>query len=295
MRKVLCFIFLGMAIATFAQQEEPAFNFVLRLMDSLAVLSDKEGRDLLSRERITLRQNGRQVMAPSILKSQIHDVTNYTIQRDGNEYQVEIVSDKAGRVNMIFPANRELIEGTDKPTADSLLSERIKQFSNSQPIERMYVPEAMDNGLYIHRGNWFLTPQLRNDIYLSQRNGVLAPVQDTTYLEESMTNLLMGVTQNRVRLAVHHHQYANRMVFYEIALNSLLRVLSDQTELFVACENAKGRRMGYAFFHSESLSYLHVLSVEMQDECITDEVTLTAHLYTYIPQQNLKNYQFKNK
>ena len=282
--------------AAFAQSESYVIDFAHHLLDTLSHMSDIEGLNYLSRNHITLELNDGRILDPSNLMTKVNEITTYSIRREEGVYQMKMASQNGAQLQMFFPADRELIQGTDKATADSLISLQIQSNANceSKPHERIYIPKAMNNGLYLHRGNWFLSPKIRNDVYLSPKGGELFPVFDKTYPEESFQNMLQGVTQNQVNLSVHHHQYSNRVVVIETPLNCLLDVLRENAKFYVACEGRKNGITGYAFIYNESLNCMHLLTVALSDDCFAGKTTLTAHLYTNIPQQNFKDYKLNN-
>jgi len=297
-RKAWCILCICLSAAGHAQTDRAIIDFTHRLLDTLSVQTEGEGKDFLSRKHITLSMNGFPVTQLTTLKATLRNVTGYQINRNEGIFCVEMNTKENSLLRMTFPADRELIQGTDKPTADSLLFLCIKDMANCDmpPRERMYVPEAMNNGLYLHRGNWFTTAKLRNDAYLTLHNGVFQPVYSKAYPEESLLNLLLGLTKNNVRLKVRHHQYANHIATAEAPLNSIIDVLREGCELYVAHETTRGRDMGYAFFYCEALNYLHVLTIQLPKEFLTEStIVLPADLRTYIPQHNIKNLNKKYK
>ena len=299
MRKLRIFL-LSMSMwltpAVFAQSENCVIDFSHNLLDTLAHMSDQEGLAYLSRKGITLELDGKRVQKPSNINIGTQEISTYSIQREDGVYQMELTTQNSTQLQLRFPADRELIQGTDKATADSLISQQLQSNTNCEPkpYERMYVPKPMNNGLYLHRGDWFLSPKLRTDVYLTLKNGTFLPVFEKKYQDESFLNMLQGVTHNQVKLNVHHHQYANRINVFETPLNCLLDILREGAVPYVACEQNKKGLMGYVFIYNESLNYMHLLTVELTDECFSGKVTLNAHLYTHIPQQNFQDYKLLN-
>ena len=299
MRKLRIFL-LSMAMwftpAIFAQSENCVIGFAHNLLDTLAHMSDQEGLAYLSRKGITLELDGKRVQKPSNINIGTQEISTYSIQREDGVYQMELTTQNSTQLQLRFPTDRELIQGTDKATADSLISQQLQSNTNCEPkpYERMYVPKPMNNGLYLHRGDWFLSPKLRTDVYLTLKKGTFLPVFEKKHQDESFQNMLQGVTQNQVKLNVHHHQYANRITVFETPLNCLLDILREGAVPYVACEQNKKGLIGYVFIYNESLSYMHLLTVELSDACFTGKVTMTAHLYTNIPQRNFKDYKLLN-
>jgi len=197
-----------------------------------------------------------------------------------------------------FPSDIQLILGMDKKEIGLFFERQLRQYQHkafeSTPlildVENL---TTLRKDMFILPGSTFFIREMRSDIYL-QKDSISGYkiVFDAKYPDESVANLFVYPNQRAEKLEINilHKGYDDTPVFTE-NLYHLLSFLNKDCETYLGIEHLSLEKLEFTvIFRNKNYTFYHLLYVETNlDAVFTGNKPLKGTLYTYIPNQNIKN------
>lgn len=279
-------------------------NFIERIMLDL-LLNEQKGalQQKLYEYKITLTtatlQSKQSVTNLSALLNTMKEPVNFILQHAEKEYTAIWKFENGTSLEMNFPANRELIFGTNKKEAEfALNNELVKENCTSDSIVRHNLPEDqiyMLNGtaedLFVTPSNYFIITQLNNQqVFRQNADKSFVLLFDKNFPEISLKNILLTPEQSNLKLHIKHRMYGNFTPEFEMKLTDFICFFKEQTNLYCFVEKEDSTLNAYLIIHSQEYNYIHLLLITSDfDEVFKENGVLKAEFYTHIPQDNIKN------
>lgn len=201
------------------------------------------------------------------------------------------------RLEIEFPASRELIFGTDKKAADkevyaTLLSEtEVVGFPphNLPSIESL---QQDSTGLYVSKGKSFMIDILNeNKYYTLNNNNKLEVLFSQKFPEESIRNLMWGITGVDPTFYVTHRMYGGYTPSFDLRLSKLFQTFGDDFTPYIGTQILDEQTLQCVIvFHNHTFNYLHMIvcSIPIREIDSIATKTIKADFFSNIPQHNLK-------
>ncbi|MDR0606625.1 MAG: hypothetical protein LBG80_20330 [Bacteroidales bacterium] len=283
---------------------KPICNFIERILLDL-LLHEKQGmlQNKLNEFRITLANvgiNGEPVKNLSKLLNTMKEPVQFKLNYDNKKYQVLWFFENLNGLEMTFPANRELIFGTNKVESDSQLSETLPvQHCIDSVTMHYYFPEtSLDSihagtGFYVRKGSFFMLKQLNNDqLCRKDTDNRFYPVFDARYPEISLKNLLLTPQlRSTLKLHIKHRMYGRFTPEFTMSLNDFTCFFQGEFESFCYVDRTnKGLLEATLVLHNRQYNYIHMLFITANpDALFNPNSILEAGFSTNIPQDNIKS------
>jgi hypothetical protein len=199
---------------------KPVCDFIERIMLDL-LLHEKQGmlQDKLEEFSITLVNTGfRSAPVKNLTKllNTMKEPVQFQLNHHEKKYQALWFFENDNGLELIFPANRELIFGTNKRESDSQLTETLplQHCADSLATPYFFPETSLDSihkgtGFYLRRGRFFTLKQLNSEqLCVKDTNNRFYPVFDARYPEISLKNLLLTPQlRSTLKLHVKHRIY----------------------------------------------------------------------------------------
>jgi hypothetical protein len=283
---------------------QPLCNFIERILLDL-LLHEKEGmlQRKLNEFHITLTNTGihtESVKSLAKLLNTMKEPVQFQINQYDAQYQALWIFENSNGFEITFPANRELIFGTNKVESDTQLSEILSvQRCTDNAEARYYFPEtSLDSihattGFHVREGDFFILKQLNNDqLCIKDTNNRFYPVFDARYPEISLKNLLL-IPQlgSTIKLHLKHRMYGKFTPEFTMLLNDFTCFFQDGFEKFCYVElTDKDVLEATLALHNKQYNYIHILFITVDPETLFKaDGVLQADFSTNIPQDNIKS------
>lgn len=198
-----------------------------------------------------------------------------------------------------FPAIRELIQGTDLAEAEAIFIEEMKNLhiqdrdvAATAPIRFLKQIKGtlyrMPGRVYSHQSSY------TTDTYYKQNHDdkdKATAIYDEQYPAESMINLMAGIVPSGHRkLQLRMHLYGGKIQQMEVPFSMVHSSLLRQMECYMKYDRSDQLKHYARFlYNDEELQYVHVMEIEIApSQMFNKNAVLTAHLYCFIPQHDLK-------
>ncbi len=224
------------------------------------------------------------------------DATSDFILRTGSQEGDATWRSGDKSLNLKFPMNRELIEGTDKKEADTSVCEMLKDAVSEKVIphddmKQPANPEKLPQGIYVSRGVVGQVQELSSDIYYLLKNGRYEFLYDERFPEYSMNNLFLTFKNGKGKsIHIIHRQYGNSE--HEIILPLTNFLACFHNDFLTTCHtayNKEGELETIVLFYHKTLNYIHMIRAHIdKEELFRTSATINADLYTNIPQHYIK-------
>jgi hypothetical protein len=281
----------------------PVCNFIERIMLDL-LLHEKQGKlqNKLDEFGITLANTGirgEPVKNLAKLLNAMKEPVQFRLNHNDKRYQALWFFEDSNGLEMIFPANRELIFGTNKKESDYQLNETLSVQHCADSLATPYCfPETSldsvhaETGFYVRRGSFFMLKQLNSErLCVKDTNNRFCPVVDAFYPEISLKNLLLTPQLlSTLKLHVKHRMYGGFTPEFTISLNDFTCFFQDECESYCFAERTeKGLLEATLILHSSMYNYIHMLFITANPETLFQaDGVLEAEFSTNIPQDNIK-------
>lgn len=196
-----------------------------------------------------------------------------------------------------------MAQTTDKVDADNLLFETL---SAQNVVENYHAPldtaawqllPTDEKGLWRVAGNSFQVKSLSSDYYVERLpSGAYRPIASAKHPMETAVNLLLNrLDGNRHRLNLIHHQYGGKNKTLLLAMQAFYDALARQMDLYCSVQLINRDNLhAILVMHHPKRNYIHMLELDLPTQNLLGEATITAQLYSNIPQDNIKSL-FKTK
>ena len=305
-------IHLGIAIFTKNEQEaigQMLCNFQERfLLDVLLQPNDEKAREFLRTNKTQVNTSGivldtqfKQEYLEEAIKRIIDGKPRYTLVLENFvwgvlwEYESLCLAFK-------FPSDIQLILGMDKKEIGDYFEHQLNQYQHAQFEPTPLIIDAADlqtlrKDMFVLPGSTFLIEEMRSDIYLIKDSiSGYKTVFDIKYPEESIANLFISPDGRAENLEINilHKGYDETPAFNK-NLYQLLTFLNKDFETYFGIEHLSSEKLEFTvIFRNKEYTFYHLLFVETTlDTIFTGKTPLKGTLYTYIPNQNIKNLYYE--
>ncbi len=223
----------------------------------------------------------------------LSDTIPYTFDLCGNYYDVKWLRNGQPFVNIVFPAQYDLLLGMNQEEAqkklkETMLAAPVRDSIWTAPDRK--VLRLKEAGVWMLKTDTFQLASLHNGTYYYNN---VKPVFDDTHLEYSAANLFAGLMPDTdYRIYVEQSVYGLQTVSYSIMLSQWLNYCAEWglKTFFAIEEQREDGLLAIVIAHSAELGFNHLLSVVIPDKFTTDKnAVLKVRLTPYIPTHNLKN------
>lgn len=215
------------------------------------------------------------------------------------EFTFSWTSPKKNQLSISFPSNINLIKGMTKIELEEEFIHNLTTFQSILPqktsstIQEKYIYTSK-TGLYLQKREAFETDNFRSDVYLTLKNNQYIPVFSDKYPIESISNLFTTEISNNFMIQSNIVKYGNINESIYKDFNSFHSFLSIGNKVFFGLEKEdKNMLKATIIYYNETYNYIHMLLVEVEKEILKVKPKtnkLSAKLYTYIPRQDLSDY-----
>ena len=286
---------------------KPVCDFIERIMLDF-VLNQKQNNlaNKLEEYKITLTkvefQKGQKVTNIISLLNTMKEPVNFTLNHKEESYTAVWDFGVNEQLYLSFPANRELIFGTNKKEVEFEINEELTNqkcrdtiiFTAEQNEINLANLNHLQDSIYQSKGNFFILPQLNNHIFYSTTKPLFSP----QYPEYSLKNILLNydiVERNQKiispNLHIKHRMYGNFTPEFYINLSDFQCYFQRECESFCFVEQEENNKLtAYLILHSATYNYIHLLIITTdKQEIFKENPILKAEFYTNIPQNNIKS------
>ena len=306
-------IHLGVAI--FSKNEQDAIGKMLcdfqerYLLDVLLQSDDGKAREFLSKNKtpvnisgIALETQFKQTYLEEAIWRAIDSKPRYTLVHENYVWGV-LWEDESFCLDFKFPSDIQLILGMDKKEIGQFFEQQLNQFQYTQFKPAPLILDAdnlkpLRKDMFVLPGSTFFIEEMRSDLYLIKDSiSGYKTVFDARYPEESIANLFISPDQRAENLEINilHKGYDATPAFNE-NLYHLLSFLNKDFETYFGIEHLSSEKLEFTvIFRNREYTFYHLLFVETTLNAIfTRTDPLKGTLYTYIPNQNIKNLYYEN-
>ncbi|MBP8916629.1 MAG: hypothetical protein KBG70_07795 [Chitinophagales bacterium] len=285
-------------------------NFQERfLLELLYQADDKKVKKLLDEYKTELHLiNDMDVQKHSsrnILQSVLFartDSVNYTLVKDSLSWTASW-SDDYRSFAFRFPANYDLIIGMDKKEAEDKFEDLLSYYSCNEtscdflPVKQEDLSE-LKSGIFIKQGKQLFTDKMNSTMYYRKDSSGIHLLLDRNFPEQSIANMFLAPNgiKDDILIQITQKTYGNNSKRYTVSVAKLLCFLKNDFDTYFGIEeNTSGNLAFTVIFQSRYYNCNHLLHViTTTDSIFSKEGMLTATLYTYIPNHNIKNLYRKN-
>ena len=230
----------------------------------------------------------------------LKNVTGVKVVEDYNRYRILISGGpNETTLRLSIPKERELIYGTDKKEEDERQAKRLQAFRGKASVNPLpAINQLFSTGtpeVWHTIGEVYYIDSLCADGYYEKKaDNTIVPIWTPDHPKESVKNLLLGnVLPEGLTVEVMHRQYGGRYETWICSWSTLLAGLKDEgvMEPFAAAQymTDKGLLTGILVLRNTSFGFTHMLllSVPVNQLGTSNQIKLTALLYTNTPQHNV--------
>lgn len=222
------------------------------------------------------------------------DTMPFSINLNDRHYDVSWLRGNDVFVNVVFPAQYDLLMGMNQEQAQQKLRDAV--ISSSVRDSAIVIPDGLQpyaDGVMISKTESFELESLNDATYYSRSNGTVVPVFCDSLPAISAANLFHGlIADSDYRMHVEQSVYGLKTVSYTISFSKWLDYCAEQgLKVFFAIEEERTDGMlAIVIAQSKELGYNHLLSVVIPDKFISDRsAVLKARMTPYIPTHNVKD------
>lgn len=226
--------------------------------------------------------------------SHVSDTMPLSISLVNKHYEVTWQKDSQPFINVVFPAQYDLLLGMKKDEAVSKLKNAI--LASPQRTMQTAVPSDLiltDGSIYKSQRDTLGLASMNDALYYNKVSEKYQPVYDKAYLAYSAANLFHGLIPNKdYRLYVEQSVYGMKTINYTLSLRQWLNYCAEWgLKVFFAVEEQReDGLLALVIAQSKELGFNHMLSVVIPDKFITDKnAVLKIRMTPYIPTNNVKN------
>jgi hypothetical protein len=223
----------------------------------------------------------------------LNDTIPFTFDLCGNYYDVKWLRNGQPFVNIVFPAQYDLILGMSQEEAQHKLKEAILAAPARDTVRVITEKKNLclkETDIWMLKTDTFQLASLHNATYYYNN---VRPVFDDRYLEYSAANLFAGlIIDADYRIYVEQSVYGIQTVSYSIMLSQWLNFCAEWglKTFFAIEEQREDGLLAIVIAQSRELGFNHLLSVVIPDKFVTDKnAVLKVRLTPYIPTHNVKD------
>ena len=206
-------------------------------------------------------------------------------------------------VCLVFPANNQLLTGTNLIDLEKILQrdmQRVIAVTSDDVIEDWSeVSVSHADSLLLVEGETHISPMIRSNLYLTDRNGHRKLLIDSKSPSRSVSNIVLtGLFDKLIPLHMVIDRYGGKDEAIDITLQQFVAYCKlERCKLFFGIKSSTNDALtGTLFAYNEQLSYDHMLSIVFPLSILKGEDgNILGKLYSYIPLNDVPDKFFNNK
>jgi hypothetical protein len=207
------------------------------------------------------------------------------------------ISHNQNNLEILFPANYELVSGLDKSEYGLQIQQRLISMVSQSPTSKIIKKQEelieSINRLYVDKKPEYFK-NISGDTYFSCQNlNMCTPVRDKNNIFESMqNNFLLPISSDQIKIQITQKLYGNKQLDYVISLRNFIEFFLVDHNLYFGFEsNDKEKIIGTLIISHQKLNYINLLHVTFKSsEFFSEKGTIVkGKFYTNIPNDNIKN------
>lgn len=221
---------------------------------------------------------------------------NFSLNYNNKEYTAVWKTNNT-QYEMVFMASRELIYGTDMVEAEKIFYEELKnkKISLCKEKDLCLLSELTKVSETLYRKDGLVyqvqAKYTTDTYYIKISDSEAEAVYDKKFPQLSLMNMAEGVVPcGKRNLYLSCHRYGNVIDHVTVPFGFIYSALfEDMNKYFFVDVSDKDTYYLRVIYHNEPFQYLHVFEVAVPSaDIFNDSATWKAHLYCFIPQNNLK-------
>ena len=181
----------------------------------------------------------------------------------------------------------------DKAEADSLVQLLLANGAAPAPPDPLTVLSGnhIKGEVFKIQGKHYQVKTLRNDVYYRAGDKMAVAIDNARFPMETMNNLLLGAIAGKDReVNLVHHQYGGQFSTLMMPFDELMGKLKPGKEIYCSVTSINEKQVeGVTVFYDRKKNAIHMLQVVAPLATITTgKGEMSAHLYTNIPQNGIK-------
>ena len=229
------------------------------------------------------------------------DTLSFSLTLHDRYYEAIWNKDDTPFINIIFPAQYDLLLGQQKDEATKRLREVI--LASPPRIDSIIPPSEvmiLNDTVYQSRGDSLIIASLSNTIYYTKVDDKYLPVFDKDNLAHSASNLFLGqIPEADYNMYIEQSVYEMTTINYSITMSQWLNYCSEWklNTFFAVEEEREDGILALIICQSKELGFHHLLSVVIPDKFVgNNKAVLKVRMTPYIPTHNVKNlYKIESK
>lgn len=222
------------------------------------------------------------------------DTLSFSLTLHDRYYEAIWNKDDTTFINIVFPAQYDLLLGQQKDEA----TKRLKEFILASPPRKdSIVPPSemmiLNDSIYQSQGDSLIVASLSNTIYYNKVDDKYLPVFDKDNFAHSASNLFLGqIPDADYNMYIEQSVYEMTTINYSITMNQWLNYCSEWklNTFFAVEEEREDGILALVICQSKELGFHHLLSVIIPDKFIgNNKAVLKVRMTPYIPTHNVKN------
>ena len=286
---------IGIALCNF--QERYLLEVLLQSGNDKAIAFMMQHKTEINMCGISIETQFKQQYLKEAIRRIIDGKPRYTLTHENYTWEV-LWEGELYCLGFKFPSDIQLMLGMDKKEIGQFFERQLKQFHHKtfEPVPLILDAEnlkTLRKDMFTLPGSTFFIGEMRSDIYLIKDSiSGYKTVFDAKYPGESIANLFVYPNQQSEKLNINilHKGYDDTPAFNE-NLYSLLAFLHKDCETYFGIEHLSSEKLEFTvIFRNKNYTFYHLLYVQTNlDAIFTGNEPLKGTLYTYIPNQNIKN------
>lgn len=275
-----------------ASKQRKVLRFVERYILELDLGIDEYNRsvtEIMSIDNVQIAQ-GSWSMFKEITPEVPFTITE--IKRRGYSIAWQLGEEK---LEILFPADCQLILGADQPELESMFCNKILQMDARQDSTSIGHWEEEDmthsNNMWIVERGKYLSDLIRGDIYLVETENGKELYCSSKNLVRSVSNIMLtGIFKRDIPMQMEVNCYGARKDTIQTTLQKFVSLCREEgCELYFGIKAVSEQYMsGTLFALNNTLGYNHMLSIVLPTDILENDAAETrARCYVYIPLQNV--------
>lgn len=193
-----------------------------------------------------------------------------------------------------FDMDYQLMSGCTEIELEKNFMQSLCRFEPMEYISKRKVAFPKKGNDFIRKGDFFITPLIRNDQYYIRKNNRWELVMSADRPTQSISNLMLDANVNdSIRLKVMIDQYGYKKDTLTCSYRQFIQLCLNEgcIPYYGMKEKLEDVYSGSVFLVNRQGGYLHLLSATIPVSTIsnTNKATIEGKLYTYIPLFNVSD------
>ena len=204
-----------------------------------------------------------------------------------------VVNDKVV-LQMSFDMDYQLMSGCTEIELERSFMKSLGRFESTQYISQRKVSFTKQGDEFIRKGDFFITPLVRNELYYTRKKGNWELVMSAKRPSQSVANIMLSANvDDSIKLHLIMDQYGYKKDTLMTTYRQFIQLCLKEgcTPYYGMKEKSNDTYYGTVFLVNRQGGYLHLLSAAIPVDIIDapQKVTIEGKLYTYIPLFNVSD------